>query len=120
MVMKKLNELTCKELIAELKTRGISSSGPKAELTARLEGALTAAGLDPNEVTFDELSDGGKKSEESEEKTGNENLAAMISSLAESMKTFNMQTAQSIQSVNERIESTSKCYIQRSCDMPLP
>ncbi|KAI5720915.1 hypothetical protein M8J77_013164 [Diaphorina citri] len=103
MVMKKLNELTCKELVAQLKSRGLSSSGPKAELTARLEEALTAAGLDPNEVTFDELSDGGKKSEESEEKTGNENLAAMISSLAESMKTFNMQTAQSIQSVNETV-----------------
>ncbi|KAI5725511.1 hypothetical protein M8J77_016466 [Diaphorina citri] len=112
MVMKKLNELTCKELVAQLKSRGLSSSGPKAELTARLEEALTAAGLDPNEVTFDELSDGGKKSEESEEKTGNENLAAMISSLAESMKTFNMQTAQSIQSVNERIDSTSKQTIE--------
>ncbi|KAI5728107.1 hypothetical protein M8J77_011685 [Diaphorina citri] len=112
MVMKKLNELTCKELIAELKTRGISSSGPKAELTARLEEALRAEGLVPDEVTFDELSDGGKKSEEGEEKTGNENLAAMISSLAESMKTFNMQTAQSIQSVNERIDSTSKQTIE--------
>ncbi|KAI5742809.1 hypothetical protein M8J77_011525 [Diaphorina citri] len=109
MVMKKLNELTCKELVAQLKSRGLSSSGPKAELTARLEEALTAAGLDPNEVTFDELSDGGKKSEESEEKTGNENLAAMISSLAESMKTLNMQT---IQSVNERIDSTSKQNIE--------
>ncbi|KAI5751979.1 hypothetical protein M8J77_012644 [Diaphorina citri] len=109
MVMKKLNELTCKELIAELKTRGLPSSGSKAELTARLEEALTAAGLDPNEVTFDELSDGGKKSEESEEKPGNENLAAMISSLAESMKTLNMQT---IQSVNERIDSTSKQNIE--------
>ncbi|KAI5738446.1 hypothetical protein M8J77_007184 [Diaphorina citri] len=108
MVMKKLNELTCKELVAQLKSRALSSSGPKAELTARLEEALRAEGLVPNEVTFDELSDGGKSSEEGEEKTGNENLAVMISSLAETMKTLNMQTVQSIQSVNERIESTSK------------
>ncbi|KAI5715603.1 hypothetical protein M8J77_019158 [Diaphorina citri] len=105
MVMKKLNELTCKELIAELKTRGISSSGPKAELTARLEEALTAAGLDPNEVTFDELSDGGKSSEEGGEKSFYDKMAAMISSLEEDIKALNKQT---VQSVNKQLESTSK------------
>ncbi|KAI5748071.1 hypothetical protein M8J77_021597 [Diaphorina citri] len=105
MVMKKLNELTCKELIAELKTRGLSSSGPKAELTARLEEALTAAGLDPNEVTFDELSDGGKSSEEGGEKSSDDKMAAMFSSLTETIKTLSIQT-------NERIDSTSKQNIE--------
>ncbi|KAI5743612.1 hypothetical protein M8J77_020215 [Diaphorina citri] len=105
MVMKKLNELTCKELIAELKTRGISSSGPKAELTARLEEALRAEGLDPNEVTFDELSDGGKSSEEGGEKSSDDKMAAMFSSLTETIKTLSIQT-------NERIDSTSKQTIE--------
>ncbi|KAI5754399.1 hypothetical protein M8J77_008276 [Diaphorina citri] len=106
MVMKKLNELTCKELIAELKTRGISSSGPKAELTARLEEALRAAGLDPNKVTFDELSDGGRSSEEGGEKSFYDKMAAnMISSLEEDIKALNKQT---VQSVNKQLESTSK------------
>ncbi|KAI5756531.1 hypothetical protein M8J77_025698 [Diaphorina citri] len=105
MVMKKLNELTCKELIAELKTRGLPSSGSKAELTARLEEALTAAGLDPNEVTFDELSDGGKSSEEGGAKSFYDKMAAMISSLEEDIKALNKQT---VQSVNKQLESTSK------------
>ncbi|KAI5748243.1 hypothetical protein M8J77_023412 [Diaphorina citri] len=105
MVMKKLNELTCKDLVAQLKSRGLSSSGPKAELTARLEEALTAAGLDPNEVTFDELSDGGKSSEEGGEKSSDDKMAAMFSSLTETIKTLSIQT-------NERIDSTSKQNIE--------
>ncbi|KAI5738489.1 hypothetical protein M8J77_007742 [Diaphorina citri] len=105
MVMKKLNELTCKELVVQLKSRGLSSSGPKAELTARLEEALRAAGLDPNEVTFDELSDGGKSSEEGGEKSFYDKMAAMISSLEEDIKALNKQT---VQSVNKQLESTSK------------